>query len=158
MDFQVEIVERPAILAAGFKTRTSMAKASVDCGALWSDKFGPVMCAFPADPAFPNESYGISTVVDQAAGVFDYWAVMPLKPGSDTPEGMETVELPAGSYAVCPLGSLAEITPAFDYIYQKWAPAQTKYALDMAAPFYELYRDDYMTTGKLSIYCRLVNL
>lgn len=154
--YPVGVKERGQITAAGYMVRTDMQRAMTDCPALWEKKFGPEMEAFPADPAFPHESYGISTNTDMENGAFDYWAAMPLAPGATPPKGMRTIDIPAGIYCVCALPGLADIGPAFEFLEKEWLPGQKKYDFDMASGmFYELYGLDYMTEGKLTIYCKL---
>ena len=153
-ELTVSIVDRPEIKTAGLKVRTTMAKASQDCPSIWQNDFGPRMEAFPADPAFPNQSYGLSIMLDSET--FDYWAVMPLAPGADVPEGMDTITIPGGKYAECHLESLAQLGEAYTYIYGPWAAGQSGYGMNMQGICYELYTDEYMKTGKLSIYCPLL--
>lgn len=152
-DFHVEIVERPEIVTAGVKVATTMEKCGVDCPALWEKNFGPRMADFPADPRYPNQSFGVSVMIDQSA--FDYWAVMPLREGAAIPTGMEKLVLAGGSYAECRLNGLAELGDAYNYVYLKWAAAQEKFVLNMAEASIELYTSEFMTTGKLVIYCPL---
>ena len=151
--FSIAIENRPEIRCAGLKVRTTMQKASVDCPAIWSDKFGPRMDSFPADPAFPDQSYGASVMLD--SDTFDYWALMPLAPGADVPEGMDVFTLPAGPYAEAKLANLSELGDAYTYIYGEWAAGQEKYALSMQGVSYELYTCDFISTGKLAVYCPL---
>lgn len=154
--YGVTVVERGGITAAGYMVRTDMQRASTDCPALWSEKFGPEMAAFPADPNFPHESYGISANTDFETGAFDYWAAMPLAPGATPPRGMRTIAIPGGTYCVCALPGLADIGPAFEFLEKEWLPGQKEYDFDEAGGmFYELYGPDYMTEGKLAIYCKL---
>ena len=152
--FTVTVVERPAVRTAGLKVRTSMAKASQDCPAIWQNEFGPRMESFPADPAHPGQSYGASIMLDSEN--FDYWAVMPIAPGAQVPEGMDILEIPGGLYAECKLLSLKELGDAYTYIYGDWIKEQGKYALNMQAACLELYTWDFMKTGELTIYCPLL--
>jgi predicted transcriptional regulator YdeE len=151
---QVAVVNRPAIRTAGFKVRTDMAKASRDCPGLWEERFGPVMETFPADPARPDESYGVSVMVDDSA--FDYWAVMPIADGADIPEGMDVLTLPEGIYAECALASLSELGDALNYIYGPWIAGQEKLTLNMQGACYERYTSDFSNSGRLVIYCPLL--
>lgn len=153
-EFNISIVERPSIRCAGVKVRTDMAKASQDCPALWTDVFGPRMKDVPANPEFPDESYGASIMVDSE--VFDYWAVMPLASGAAAPEGMDILEIPGGLYAECKLKSLEELGDAYNHIYLAWVAGQDKYSVNMQAAALEKYTSDYMKNGSLTIYCPLV--
>lgn len=153
-NFIVTVVDRPAIKAAGIKVRTTMERASVDCPKLWSEEFGPRMCSFPADAARPDESYGLSVMIDSEA--FDYWAVMPIADGVAAPDGMDTITIPGGTYAECRVESLAQLGEAFTYIYTAWPATQEKYALNMQGMGCELYTSDFMKNGSLTVYCPLV--
>ncbi|MCD8349421.1 MAG: GyrI-like domain-containing protein [Planctomycetaceae bacterium] len=152
--FAVTIEECPAIRCAGLKVRTTMQKASTDCPALWQKDFGPRMESFPADPQFPQQSYGASVMLD--SDNFDYWALMPLAPGADVPDGMDIFTLPAGPYATAKIAGLNQLGDAFTYVYGEWIASQENYTLNMQGVSYELYTFDFMTTGELSIYCPLL--
>ncbi len=150
----VRIEDRPAIRCAGLKVRTTMQKASIDCPAIWQNSFGPRMDSFPADPQYPQQSYGASVMVDSDS--FDYWALMPLAPGADVPDGMDVFTLPAGPYATTQVAGLDKLGDAFTYVYGAWIADQKNYTLNMQGVGYELYTYDFMTTGELSIYCPLL--
>lgn len=152
--FTVTVVERPTVKTAGVKVRTTMNKAMRDCPALWEKEFGPRMDSFPVDPKFAGQSFGVSIMVDNEA--FDYWAVMPIDPAAPLPEGMDYLQIPGGLYAECHLASLAELGDAYTHLYMEWGPGQEKYAVNMQGAGYELYTCDYLTSGKLSLYCPLV--
>lgn len=153
-NFQVTVVTRPSIDTAGLKVRTTIQKTSIDCPKIWSEDFGPKMCGFPADPAYPDQSYGVSIMLNE--NEFDYWAVMPLRSGATVPAGMETLQIAGGLYAECHISSLAELGDAFTYIYGEWGGTQSKYALNMRGASYELYTSEFMKTGKMSVYCPLL--
>lgn len=153
-EFQVTVTERPEIRSAGVKVRTTMQKAGQDCPELWEKRFGPVMASFPADPAHANESYGVSVMVDDEN--FDYWATMPLRPDAQPPEDMDILTIPGGFYARCEVPSLAKLGDAFTYIYGEWAAGQDKYTLNLQGVGYELYTCEFMQTGKLTIFCALI--
>lgn len=152
--FAVTVVERPAVKTAGLKVRTSMAKASQDCPRIWEQEFGPRMESFPADPQQAGQSYGVSIMLDSET--FDYWAVMPIAPGADVPEGMDILEIPGGLYVECHLDSLAQLGDAYTYIYTAWGSTNGKYALNMQGASLELYTCEYLNSGKLTIYCPVV--
>ena len=150
-EFNVAVVSRPRIKIAGFKIATTMERAGQDCPRIWEEKFGPVMDSFPADPAYPNQSYGLSVMT--GPDTFDYWAAMPIAESTPVPEGMESTYLEEGQFCECKLASLAELGPAFTYIYGDWAAKNGKYTVEMAKPGYELYTDEYMKNGSLAVYC-----
>ena len=150
----VKIVERPGVKTAGIKVRTTMDKAGSDCLKLWEKDFGPQMARFPADPAHPNESYGVSVMVDSDS--FDYWAVMPIAAGTPVPAGMDIFEIPGGLYAEYPVDSLEKLPESFTYLYMHWAPQQERYTVNMQGVGYELYTQEYLNTGALTIYCPLL--
>lgn len=153
-EFTVAVVERPAIRTAGLKIRTTMEKATQDCTKLWTDDFAPRMESFPADPARPDESYGLSVMVDSDA--FDYWAVMPIAADAQIPEGMDVITIPAGTYAECRVASLERLGDAFNNLYCAWIPQQETYSANMQGIGYELYTSEYMENGSLTIYCPLL--
>ena len=152
--FTVNIVNRTAISTAGVKVRTNMKNASTDCPKLWQEQFGPRMCSFPANPDFPDESYGVSVMID--CDNFDYWALMPIAKDAAVPEGMDSFTIPGGLYAECPVASLAELGEAFTYVYGEWIALQDKYTLNMQGASLELYRSDFIKTGRLVVYCPLL--
>lgn len=154
MSFTVTVVERPAVKTAGLKVRTDMQKASQDCPGIWQNDFGPRMMAFPADPARPGESYGVSIMIDSES--FDYWAVMPLAPSAQVPDGMDILDIPGGLYAECPVASLAQLGDAYNHVYMIWVSSQSKYALNMQGASLELYTPEFMKNGSFSIFCPLV--
>lgn len=153
-EFAVKIVTRAEVKVAGFKVRTTMAKASQDCPKLWESVFMPYMASFPVNPEYVNQSFGVSVMLDE--DTFDYWAVMAIADGADVPEGMDILTLPGGPYAECRLPSLGELGEAYMYIYTNWITQQEKYAMNMQGCSIELYTDKYPETGELTIYCPLL--
>ena len=152
--FSVAIVTRPTIKTAGLAVRTTMQLAAVDCPHLWEKEFGPRMMDFPVNPELPGQSYGVSVMVDEVT--FDYWAVMPIAPGATVPEDMDVLTLAGGLYAECHINSLEQLKDAYAYIYMDWPTTQARYALDMTGASYELYTADWLTSGKLTVYCPLL--
>mgnify|MGYP003623279276 CR=1 FL=1 len=126
-EFKISVVERHAVRTAGMKVRTNMINASRDCTALWSEKFGSQREAFPADPKFPGESFGVSVMLDREN--FDYWAVMPLAEGTRIPDGMEVYELAGGLYAECLGITIPQLGDVFNYLYMTWQTGPDAYAL-----------------------------
>ena len=153
-NFTVTIVERPAIKTAGLKVRTTMDKTGVDCPKLWSDDFAPRMGTFPCDASRPGESYGLCIMVDN--DTIDYWAVMPIAAGAAVPEGMDSITIPGGTYAECRIDSLAQMGEAYTHLYSVWPASQEKYAVNMQGMCLELYSEEYMKNGSLTLYIPLV--
>ncbi|WP_336517687.1 GyrI-like domain-containing protein [Pollutibacter soli] len=73
---------------------------------------------------------------------FTKWAAVEIPERNKVPDGMETMQLPAGLYAVFtyrgPSGKGAE---AFEYIFTKWLP-DSGYQLD-DRPYFELLGEKY---------------
>ena len=147
-NYNVTVVHRDAEQAVGVKVRTTMDKAFEDCPRLWSEIFAPRM---PEVITFPSHSFGISVMVDEAEGSFDYWAALPWHPGDPVPEGMAVFDLPEGRYAECRVTSLAELAPAYQHIFSVWAPS-SGYELPEDLPSYEYYPADHLETGRLVLY------
>ncbi|MCD7895288.1 MAG: GyrI-like domain-containing protein [Planctomycetaceae bacterium] len=147
--FTVTIIDQPTIKAAGIKVQTSMAKAFEDCPKLWSEVFGPRMASFPADPAYPGQSFGVSVMITE--NDFDYWVVMPLAPGAAVPEGIEEFTVPGGLNACCAGVTLSVLSDVYSYIYMKWPGEQSDYVLDFSRPGIEAYRSDFCQTQLLDV-------
>lgn len=149
--FTVSVTPYKAATLTGIVVRTDMEKAYMDCSALW-ERFSPRLEEFFKNGLEAQGSYGLSTTVDIEAGIFDYWAALPLPPGTPTPEGMQTVELPAGDYAFCEVSSLEEIQAAYQHLYMEWLPSQKEYQLNTEAPCFEFYGKNYICDGSFAIY------
>jgi DNA gyrase inhibitor GyrI len=54
-------------------------------------------------------------------------------------EGLATVDVRAGLYAVATVPSLAALPGAYGHVYDAWPKTQTEYAVDFDAPCFELY-------------------
>lgn len=145
----ISVVSRPETTLVGISVRTGMQQAMKDCPTLWHETFGPRMCEVGG---CGSESYGVSWVVDEHTGTFDYWAAVPLNQGGQIPEGMATTTLPAGLYAELAIPSLEKLQEAYMTIWEKWLPGQSDYTANAAAPSYELYPADYMQTNRLVLY------
>lgn len=156
--FTVKVDSRPALKLFGLSVRTDMKNALNDCTSLWEKKFGPRMAEVSGRPMteFQGESYGLSIVVDMAKGIFDYWAAMAPGAGIALPEGMSEVELPEGLYAFCTAPSLQELGAVFNFMYEKWLPEQKDYAMNPAAPCFELYGRPYLESGALEVFIPVV--
>ncbi len=147
MPFNVNVVERPAVRAAGLKIHTTMEASSVDCPKIWSEMFVPYMESFPCDGS--GNSYGVCVMTSETE--FDYWAVMPLGKDAKIPEGLSELSIPGGLYAECPVKSLAGMSEAYTYLYTAWAQSQNEYAVNFQAPGFERYTPDFLKDGSLII-------
>ncbi len=150
-DFPMQEVDQPAIRCAGLKVRTTMAKAGQDCYDLWDNLFGPRMNedGFVHDPNHPDESYGVSIMIDEEA--FDYWALDSLSAGATVPAGMEEYTIPGGKYAKFAVSSIKAMGECYQYVYAEWLSENRDLELDMQRPCYELYGKAYLENGSLFI-------
>ncbi|MGL2966207.1 GyrI-like domain-containing protein [Flavobacterium sp. XGLA_31] len=73
---------------------------------------------------------------------FTKWATAPVQPNTPVPQGMETLLIPEGLYAVFLYkGIPAEAEPFFRYIFTEWLPA-SGYSLDHR-PHFEILGAKY---------------
>ncbi|MEH0154051.1 GyrI-like domain-containing protein [Limibacter armeniacum] len=73
---------------------------------------------------------------------FEKWAAVEVSDTSDIPEGMETLTLPAGKYAVfIHKGPASEGPRTYQYIFQTWLP-NSEYLLD-DRPHFALMGEKY---------------
>jgi len=72
---------------------------------------------------------------------FEKWAAAEVSTIEEIPEGMESVTLPAGLYAVFMYKGPANSPLPFQYIFQTWLPA-SGYELDIR-PHFELLGETY---------------
>ncbi|HED09296.1 MAG TPA: AraC family transcriptional regulator [Caldithrix abyssi] len=88
---------------------------------------------------FPD-NFSLSTFSGETR--FDKWAAVEVTDHRDVPEGMETLILPAGQYAVfIHRGAAREFHRTFQYIFGHWLP-YSGYDLD-ARPQFEIMEADY---------------
>lgn len=73
---------------------------------------------------------------------FEKWAAIAVSKVEQIPEGMETLTVPEGLYAVFPYkGKPSEIKDTFQYIYGQWFP-NSDYEMD-ERPYFALMGDKY---------------
>tara|TARA_E500000318_G_scaffold107477_1_gene116832 strand:- start:1866 stop:2348 length:483 start_codon:yes stop_codon:yes gene_type:complete len=73
---------------------------------------------------------------------FEKWAAIAVSKIEEIPEGMETLTVPEGLYAVFPYkGKPSEIKDTFQYIYGQWFP-NSDYEMDKR-PYFALMGDKY---------------
>ena len=156
-NFQVTVIQRPALLVAGLTLRTNMEQAEKDCPEIWQTFLGRMHeLTGQAPDQYRGESYGVSSMVDLPEGIFDYWATVPMDSQKPLPQGMKSITLPESLYAVCPASSLAMLPQIYTYLYMQWAPAQTNYRVDPQAPCFERYDARYFENGGFEIYVPVV--
>ncbi len=150
-EFNVAIVERPAVRLAGISVGTSIPKAPKDCHDLW-EPFVPFMEErFKTRPAV---AFGASFLIDGEAGTFTYWAAVELDPDEPLPAGLRETALPAGTFASCLVTDMKDLPAAYQYLYAgDYLPPDLGPRYD--APCYELYPDDFMQTGAFTLYMPL---
>lgn len=150
--YQVTIVERPAVHLTGMKVKTTMQKAMLDCPALWQG-FGSRIAELQpvGNPCFG--SYGVSAMLN--AEDFEYWAAIETMPSSAVPAGMATLDLPAGLYACCTIASIEKLGEGYTYLYEAWPDSQSEYTYDERAVCFELYPINWQPTDALEIYVPL---
>lgn len=149
MNFEVTVVEFPVKHLVGMKVSTSMQKAQADCPQLWQT-FGPRIIELPSMEGVNSGAYGISVMLNE--NEFDYWAAVEANPEIDLPDGMGTIAISAGLYAKCTVLGLEKLGEAFMYLYGPWIQGQKEYTLDMQAPCFELYPQNWRLETVFEIY------
>jgi AraC family transcriptional regulator len=76
-----------------------------------------------------------------AQNEFAKWACVEVDDVANTPEGMETIKLPASVYAVFDYKGLSTDTSIFQYIFGAWLPS-SPYVLDQR-PHFEVLGEKY---------------
>ncbi len=124
----------------------NMSIAANKTGLLWStfmprrkEISNPVSSDFYSVQVYP-EGFSFSNFDMHAT--FDKWATLPVTHFEYIPEGMQTLTVPEGLYAVFYFkGSLAEAPRVFQYIFGEWLPG-SDYLLDNR-PHFEVLGDKY---------------
>lgn len=74
--------------------------------------------------------------------VFDKWAAVEVSTYDEIPEGMETLDIPGGLYAVFDYkGSPVDFAPMFQYIFGTWMPG-SDYEVDKR-PHFDVLGEKY---------------
>ena len=81
-------------------------------------------------------SYGVSTNFDNETKVFDYIACIPVELIEEVPQGMVSLDVPQGTFALFTT-TLPTMMETYDYAYHTWLP-QSGYA-KADQPDYEEY-------------------
>ena len=149
MNFEVTVIEFPATHLVGVKVRTNMQKAQADCPAIWQT-FGPRIVEIPCGDCIGKGAYGVSVMLNE--NDFDYWAAVEAAPETALPNDMASFDLPGGLYAKCSVTSLEKLGEAYMYIYGPWISGQSEYELNMQAPCFELYPQNWRLDTAFEVY------
>ncbi len=147
--FDVTVVDYPAKHLVGMKVRSTMAKAHVDCPAIWQT-FGPKMGLGCEAGSAPVGSFGVCVMVN--AEEFDYWAAAQANASAAVPAGMGAIDLPAGLYAKAVLPNLENLGDAYTFLYTEWPKEQTDYICDETVPCFEWYPPDWQPNSALEVF------
>ncbi|MDR1045256.1 MAG: GyrI-like domain-containing protein [Candidatus Adiutrix sp.] len=148
--YDVNIVDYPDKSLAGIKIRTSKEKAGIDCPAIWQELQARLS---EISPDCGNDSYGLSVMLND--NEFDYWATIEFDPARPVPAGLETIEIPAGSYAKITAPNLDKLSEAYTFIYTDWFENQTSYSYRAEAPCFEIYPSGWTVVAPLEIFMPL---
>ena len=148
MALEVTIKEFPTRHLVGLHVRTNMQKASTDCPAVWQ-AFGPRIVSLPNSDSI-TEAYGVSVMIGED-GTFDYWAAAETPVDAAIPEGMKTVELPAGLYACTFAPSLEGMEAVYQEMYTEWSQQQSEYNVNMQSPCIEVYRNGWQPSDPFEL-------
>ena len=148
MTLEITIKEFPARHLTGMVVRTDMQKASTECPAIW-EVFEQRIASLPNSENI-NEAYGVSLMIG-GDGTFDYWAAAETPADAAVPEGMKTIELPAGLYACTFAPNLEGIEAVYKEMYTEWPQQQSEYVVNMQTPCAEVYRNGWRPSDPLEI-------
>jgi predicted transcriptional regulator YdeE len=107
-----------------------------------AENFGPLWQAYMAhheqiEPQSAGEGhYGVYLGADHS-GPLDYLAGMAVRDSASAPEGTETREVPAATYAVFGC-SFHELGPTYGYIWDEWLQS-SKYEQDTSKLGFDYY-------------------
>ena len=145
--YDVTVVEYPATRLIGLKVQTTMKKAQVDCAAIWP-AFGPRMPELLKGDC--RNAYGVSVML--SAEDFEYWAAVEVDKSAAVPEGMGSLDIPAGLYAKTTVPNLEKLMEAFMFLYEGWPKNQKDYTFSETAPCFELYPPTWWGDGVFEVY------
>ena len=130
------LVDQSAFDVVGLEVVTT--PKSPEIPALW-DSFVPRMHEISTS-APEKAAYGVMTRDEGDPGSMRYLAGVQVVDASSVPQGMKSVTIPAGRYAVFN-SSLAGLSRDFDSIYGSWLPASGLRA--EGRPVYERYGEEF---------------
>lgn len=132
----IKVLERPALTVVGLAIQTQ--PMSPEIPALWP-KF---VARIPEirNPAEPRVSYGVMQYREGAEKPLNYLAAVSVSPADGIPDGMQSVVLAAGTWAVFryPLSGLGK---GFGEIFDRLLPSSD--FQQAAGPFYERYDENF---------------
>lgn len=97
-----------------------------------------------------NTCYGLC-YMDPLDQSFAYMACAAVDTIEDIPDGMETMVIPEGKYAVFTFSDhISQIKPFWDQIYQTYLPENQLIPLNQMS--FELYDERFMQNGSCDIY------
>lgn len=156
---EVQIVDVSARTLVGPSVRTSMARASVDCPAIWQQLVPWMMQVHGVSSGFACPSFGVSTDADLCSGHFTYWATIEVGPAfqdpATWPQGFASLTLAAGPYAGTTVSGLERLGEAYTHLYGPWVQQQPHHAIDAGGACFEYYDETYLRNGSLSIFVPL---
>ena len=156
---EVQIVELPARTLVGPSVRTSMARASVDCTAIWQRLIPWMMQVHGVSSGFACPSFGVSTDADLSTGQFTYRATIEVCPAfqepATWPQDFTSLTLAAGPYAGTRVSSLERLGEAYTHLYGPWVQQQPHHTIDMRGACFEYYDENYLNNGSFNVFVPL---
>lgn len=131
-----KIVSRPAFKVVGLKVRGTAGGDQIK--ALWGNFMTRVQEI--KYPVGDNVTYGVSTGFDHETNEFDYIACMAVELVEEVPQGMVSLDIPQGTFAVFTT-TLPNMVEAYDYAYNTWLPNSGYERHE--APDFEEYGPDF---------------
>jgi AraC family transcriptional regulator len=132
----LEIIQRPAFTVVGMNIRTR--PKSPDIPALWP-KFVPRIAEIQRQTE-PEVAYGVMRHGQGSTDTLFYMAAVAVSPPGRAPSGMESLDIPAESYAVFRY-PLAGVGQGFSEIFNRLLPS-SGYA-PIQAPYLERYDESF---------------
>ncbi len=131
-------VNKPAFTVAGMMAHNKGMEEKADISALWTEFWG----RHGEIKSIVNENvtYGVMANYDESTKAWDYLAGLEVSNSAALPEGMVSLTIPAGKYAIFPC-TLPTIEKVYNYIYQEWLPKSGHQ--HAAQPEFELYPETF---------------
>lgn len=132
----LQIIDRPATTVVGLLIHTQ--PMSPDIPALWPrfvERLGEI-----AHPLEAQVTYGVMQTPDGDMTRLSYMAAVTVSAPGPVPEGMATLELPAGAYARF-VYTLPTLAAGFGEIFERLLPASGW--VQRPGPYFERYGPDF---------------